>query len=89
MMTMTADGPVVNVHEAKTHLSKLLERVERGETIVIARAGRPVAELTPIKAPKPFVFGALQGQIVWDDDNWDADKAEVAAMFNDEIEPEL
>jgi len=37
----------VNVHEAKTHLSKLLERVEAGEEIVVARAGRPVARLVP------------------------------------------
>ena len=35
----------VNVHEAKTHLSRLLERVEAGEEIVISRAGRPVARL--------------------------------------------
>lgn len=41
----------VNVHEAKTHLSRLLERVERGERIVIARAGRPVAILQAIEAP--------------------------------------
>jgi prevent-host-death family protein len=39
----------VNVHEAKTHLSKLLERVESGEEIVIARAGRPVARLVPYR----------------------------------------
>jgi prevent-host-death family protein len=38
----------VNVHEAKTHFSKLLERVALGEEIVIARAGRPVAKLVPI-----------------------------------------
>ena len=38
----------VNVHEAKTHFSKLLERVSLGEEIVIARAGRPVAKLVPI-----------------------------------------
>ena len=38
----------VNVHEAKTHLSRLLERVERGEEIVIARAGTPVARLVPV-----------------------------------------
>jgi prevent-host-death family protein len=37
----------VNVHEAKTHLSKLLERVEAGEEIIVARAGRPVARLVP------------------------------------------
>jgi prevent-host-death family protein len=39
----------VNVHEAKTHLSRLLARVEGGERIVIARAGRPVAVLSPVE----------------------------------------
>ncbi len=43
----------VNVHEAKTHLSKLLARVAAGERIVIARAGRPVAILGPIDQPAP------------------------------------
>ncbi len=41
----------VNVHEAKSTLSRLLEDVERGETVVIARNGRPVAELTAIVKP--------------------------------------
>jgi len=41
----------VNIHDAKTHLSRLIERVERGEEIVIARAGRPVALLQPIATP--------------------------------------
>lgn len=39
----------VNVHEAKTHLSRLLARVERGEEVIIARSGRPVARLLPIE----------------------------------------
>jgi len=42
--------PTVNIHEAKTHLSRLIERVETGEEVVIARAGRPVARLIPFKA---------------------------------------
>jgi prevent-host-death family protein len=42
-----------NIHEAKTHLSKLLERVQNGEEIVIAKAGTPVARLTAITA-RPF-----------------------------------
>jgi prevent-host-death family protein len=43
----------VNVHEAKTHLSRLLERVERGEQIIVARAGRPIALLVPFEiAPR-------------------------------------
>jgi prevent-host-death family protein len=43
---------VVNVHEAKTHLSRLLARVEAGEQITIARAGRPIAVLVPVDGPK-------------------------------------
>ena len=39
----------VNVHQAKTHLSKLLERVAAGEEVVIPRAGRPVARLVPAR----------------------------------------
>lgn len=43
------DKPI-NIHEAKTHLSRLVERVEAGEEITIARAGRPVARLVPYRA---------------------------------------
>jgi prevent-host-death family protein len=43
----------VNIHEAKTHFSKLLARVSAGEEIVIARAGKPVARLGPIREPTP------------------------------------
>lgn len=42
----------VNIHEAKTQLSKLLARAERGEEIVIARAGRPIARLEPYHQPR-------------------------------------
>jgi prevent-host-death family protein len=42
----------VNVHEAKTHLSRLLTRVEAGETITIARAGRPIATLARVEPPQ-------------------------------------
>jgi prevent-host-death family protein len=49
---------VVNIHEAKTHLSRLLERVQSGEEITIAKAGRPIAKLTAIHArPKRRVPG--------------------------------
>jgi prevent-host-death family protein len=54
----------VNVHEAKTHLSKLLERVARGEEIVIAKAGRPVAKLVPARpASARRVPGGARGTI--------------------------
>jgi prevent-host-death family protein len=42
----------VNIHEAKTHLSRLLSRVAAGEEVVIARAGRPVARLVPFRKPQ-------------------------------------
>lgn len=56
--------PVVNVHEAKTHLSRLLERVETGEEVVIARAGRPIARLVPFRArTSPRAPGLWRGQV--------------------------
>lgn len=49
---------IVNIHEAKTHLSRLLERVQAGEEITIAKAGRPIAKLTAIHVrPKRRVPG--------------------------------
>jgi prevent-host-death family protein len=55
---------VVNVHEAKTHLSRLLEDVAAGADVVIARAGKPVARLVPIeRLPKPKQLGQLRGRI--------------------------
>ena len=65
-----AHQTAVNVHEAKTHLSRLLERVEHGEEIVIARAGKPVAKLVPIEAPGKRPIGLYKGQI-WMSDDFD------------------
>ena len=57
----------VNVHEAKTHLSRLLERVARGEEIVIAKAGRAVAKLVPLEKAKRRP-GRLRGRLRLRDD---------------------
>ncbi|MCB1029614.1 MAG: type II toxin-antitoxin system Phd/YefM family antitoxin [Microthrixaceae bacterium] len=55
---------VINVHQAKTHLSQLLERVEAGERIVLGRNGRPVARLIPyVTEREPRRPGALRGEI--------------------------
>ena len=63
---------VVNVHAAKTHLSRLLERVEAGEEITLARAGKPVAKLVPYEARRePRRLGLLAGQI-WVASDWDS-----------------
>ena len=52
----------VNVHHAKTHLSKLLEKVQLGDEIVIAKAGTPVAKLVPVReAPKQRTLGSAKG----------------------------
>jgi prevent-host-death family protein len=59
----------VNVHQAKTNLSKLLERVEAGEEIIIARNGRPVARLTGLPKEKRAP-GSRKGQI-WMSDDFD------------------
>lgn len=52
----------VNVHEAKTHLSKLLRRVAAGEEVVIARAGEPVARLVPVETRPRRIFGVDRGR---------------------------
>lgn len=58
----------VNVHEAKTHLSRLLRRVLSGEEIVIARSGVPVARLVPIEPRERRVFGLDRGRFTVPDD---------------------
>src|SRR5438445_816440 len=58
----------VNIHQAKTELSKLIERVEAGEEIVIARAGRPVAKLVAVKPRARRKLGWLNGQFTIPDD---------------------
>ncbi len=59
----------VNIHQAKTHLSKLLERVAQGEEVVIAKAGKPVARLIAIKAKSsPRPIGTAKGAFVLPDD---------------------
>lgn len=77
------DEPV-NIHAAKTHLSRLVERVERGEEFVIARAGRPVARLVPYRPRRePRKPGLWKGQI-WLADDWDAPSVneDIAALFD-------
>jgi prevent-host-death family protein len=62
----------VNIHEAKTHLSRLLSRVEQGEEIVIARSGRPIARLLPFSTKSTKrVLGGARGQ-VWIAEDFDA-----------------
>jgi prevent-host-death family protein len=74
----------VNIFEAKTQLSKLIQIVENGEDVVIARAGKPVVRLTKLEPEKrPIRFGGLKGKI-WVADDFDAPlPPEVLAEFED------
>ena len=62
---------VVNIHEAKTHLSRLIDRASKGEPFVIAKAGKPMVKVVPLEAPtekKMQRTGFLKGQISVPDD---------------------
>ena len=74
----------VNIHEAKTHLSRLIERVAQGEEIVIARSGKPVAQLVPFDRDMTARrTGSMRGRIQIADD-FDAPlPPPVLALFED------
>ncbi|MGH3978459.1 MAG: type II toxin-antitoxin system Phd/YefM family antitoxin [Pseudonocardiaceae bacterium] len=81
----------VNVYEAKTQLSKLLEQVEAGDEVVIARNGKPVARLVPLQRTAPRVLGSLRGKI-WVAPDFDeaneelTDLMENGPIFPDEVD---
>jgi prevent-host-death family protein len=76
----------VNVYEAKTHLSRLLDRVEAGEEIIIGRSGRPVAMLVPYRTKrKRREPGSLRGQI-WIAEDFDELPEDLLAAFEGESE---
>jgi prevent-host-death family protein len=71
----------VNIHEAKTHLSRLMEKVSKGESFIIAKAGKPIGKLVPLddaEKPKKRRIGFMEGEIVVPDD--------FDTMMADEIE---
>lgn len=70
----------VNIHEAKTHLSRLLERVAAGERVVISKAGRPLADLVPHQAA-PVIFGGLAGELSYDDDSFTGADLDIQRLF--------
>ena len=74
----------VNVHEAKTQLSRLLAHVEAGEEVVIARNGKPVARLVPCEQQGKRQFGLLKGRIKLDESFFDPlPEEELAAWEGD------
>lgn len=81
---------IVNIHEAKTRLSKLLLQVSRGEPFIIAKAGRPIAKVVAVDAPEPGQarrLGFLSGEIDVPDDFDRMGEAEIAEIFGIEDDP--
>ena len=77
---------VVNIHEAKTHLSRLVEQVAQGEEVIIGKAGKPVAKLVPYNARSgPRRPGGWEGK-VWMEEDWDIDEVNrgIEALFSGE-----
>ena len=72
----------INIHEAKTQLSKLVDRAVQGEPFVIAKAGKPLVKVTALDAPRaPRRIGFLVGEIAVPDDFDRMGEAEIAALF--------
>ena len=70
-----------NIHEAKTHLSRLIEQALAGDEVIIGKAGKPLVRLTPIEPVRP-VLGSAEGEIVFQQ-GWDAPltDAEIEDIF--------
>lgn len=72
----------VNIHDAKTQLSKLVDRAAKGEPFVIARAGKPLVKVVALDAPKtPRRLGFLKGQFKVPEDFNTMGQAEIAKLF--------
>ena len=77
----------VNIHQAKTQLSRLVEQAASGKSFIIARAGKPLVKVTPLDTPtgnKVRKLGFLAGQFVIPSDFDDMGSAEILGMFNGE-----
>jgi prevent-host-death family protein len=72
----------VNIQEAKTHLSRLVQEAAGGEEVVIAKAGKPMVRLVPVSTlAGPRTLGLLAGRVVEADDCWEPDQA-VEELFH-------
>ena len=77
-----------NIQEAKTHLSRMVERAAAGEEIIIAKAGKPMAKLVPFVPPQPIRSGGFLSGQIWESDGcWEADKDLIESMTAIPLEP--
>ena len=78
----------VNIHEAKTHLSRLVEQAAKGEPFLIAKAGKPLVKVTALDAPSSGQIrrlGFMAGQIAVPDDFDRMGSAEIESLFGDDM----
>lgn len=76
----------INIHQAKTHFSRLIERVSAGEEIIIAKAGKPIAKLVPLhNLPSSRSLGIFQGKLNVPEDFDAALPGDVALQFQSEV----
>ena len=80
---------VINIQNAKTHLSKLVEEVLQGEEVVIAKSGKPLIRLTPFQVQlQPRALGVLAGQVTEAEDCWE-DDPELEKQFYESDNPSV
>jgi prevent-host-death family protein len=78
----------VNIHEAKTHLSKLVEEASKGESFIIAKAGKPIVKVTGLSAPTGSHvrrLGFMAGQISVPDDFDQMGRNEIEELFSGDV----
>jgi len=78
----------VNIHEAKTHLSRLVEEAAKGDAFIIAKAGKPMVKVVPLNAtaeqPRRQFIGCMKGEFVAPSlEEFNAMDEEIARLFND------
>ena len=75
---------IINIHEAKTNLSKLIEKAVQGESFIIAKAGKPLVKVTRLQAPEPAQvkrLGFMQGQLSVPEDFDRMGSADIEQLF--------
>ncbi len=78
----------INIHEAKTHLSRLVEQAANGESFIIAKAGKPMVKVISLSVPEKANIkrlGFMKGQVSVPDDFDSMSSAEIEGLFGDEV----
>jgi len=84
-----AMSEMINIQAAKTHLSRIVDKVAAGEEVIIAKAGKPLAKLVPyVPAKKPRVGGQFAGEIWEAPDCWEPDEELIKSFYESSVFPE-